>query len=163
MSDGSIKIGTELDTTGIEKGLNTIKNQNRRTFEQMAKDTGKSVEEIRELFHKTVERIKKEYAELNNGKLLDNANAHKKAYKELGLLAEKNAKEVSKQADKISDSYEKSANFIPTFLKKGFANLGSVVSWFRKYNKNSCCWHYYCYCWCFYWYWWSWCCLNICW
>ena len=81
MSDGSIKIGTELDTTGIEKGLNTVKNQNRRTFEQMAKDTGKSVEEIRELFHKTVERIKKEYAELNNGKLLDNANAHKKAYK----------------------------------------------------------------------------------
>ena len=48
MSDGSIKIGTELDTTGIEKGLNTAKNQNRRTFEQMAKDTGKSVEEIRE-------------------------------------------------------------------------------------------------------------------
>lgn len=127
MSDGSIKIGTELDTTGIEKGLNTVKNQNRRTFEQMAKDTGKSVEEIRELFHKTVERIKKEYAELNNGKLLDNANAHKKAYKELGLLAEKNAKEVSKQADKISDSYEKSANFIPAFFKKGFANLGSVV------------------------------------
>ncbi|MBS5794826.1 MAG: phage tail tape measure protein [Clostridiales bacterium] len=127
MSDGSIKIGTELDTTGIEKGLNTVKNQNRRTFEQMAKNTGKSVEEIRELFHKTVERIKKEYAELNNGKPLDNANAHKKAYKELGLLAEKNAKEVSKQADKISDSYEKSANFIPTFFKKGFANLGSVV------------------------------------
>ena len=127
MSDGSIKIGTELDTTGIEKGLNTAKNQNRRTFEQMAKDTGKSVEEIRELFHKTVERIKKEYAELNNGKLLDNANAHKKAYKELGLLAEKNAKEVSKQADKISDSYEKSANSIPTFFKKGFAGLGSIA------------------------------------
>ena len=127
MSDGSIKIGTELDTTGIEKGLNTFKNQNRRTFEQMAKDTGKSVEEIRELFHKTVERIKKEYAELNNGKLLDNANAHKKAYKELGLLAEKNAKEVSKQADKISDSYQKSANSIPTFFKKGFAGLGSIA------------------------------------
>ena len=120
MSDGTIKLGIELDESGLKKDLNNVKKTNKKTFEEMAKETGKSVDEIKAEVKKLAEAYEKEG--------LFRPVAYKKAYKELGFYAKKNSEEVKKEAEKIEESYKKSFSSISSVAKKGFGGLGAVAS-----------------------------------
>ena len=90
MSDGSIKLGIELDETSLEKDLNKNKKNNKKTFEEMAEETGKSVDEIKAEVKKLAEAYEKEG--------VFRPVAYKKAYKELGFYAKKNSEELEEEA-----------------------------------------------------------------
>ncbi len=120
MSDGSIKLGIALDETSLEKDLNNIKKNNKKTFEEMAEETGKSVDEIKAQVKKIAEAYEKEG--------VFRPVAYKKAYKELGFYAKKNSEELEEEAEKIEESYKKSFSSISGVAKKGFSGLGTVAS-----------------------------------
>ena len=119
MSDGSIKLGIALDETSLEKDLNNIKKNNKKTFEEMAEETGKSVDEIKAQVKKIAEAYEKEG--------VFRPAAYKKAYKELGFYAKKNSEELEEEAEKIEENYKKSFSDISDNAKKSFSSISNVA------------------------------------
>ena len=119
MSDGSIKLGIALDETSLEKDLNNIKKNNKKTFEEMAEETGKSVGEIKAQVKKIAEAYEKEG--------VFRPAAYKKAYKELGFYAKKNSEELEEEAEKIEENYKKSFSDISDNAKKSFSSISNVA------------------------------------
>lgn len=96
MKDGSIKLGVDLDTDNLKKDLKNIKTDNRKTFEEMAKDTGKSITELKAKAYSLAKEYQKQGMKL--------PEAYKKAYKEIGVYAEKTTNEVEQHFEKTLTS-----------------------------------------------------------
>lgn len=59
-NDGTVKIGTELDKSGLSKGLDSSAKETRKTFEELAKESGKTVEELKQDVKRIAENYQKQ-------------------------------------------------------------------------------------------------------
>ena len=130
-NDGTVKIGTELDKSGLSKGLDSSAKETRKTFEELAKESGKTVEELKQDVKRIAEEYQKQGANI--------PNSYKKAYKDLGVYSENAKKDMQDDADAIGDAHEKNSKRAQSswksvlsglggFAKKGFSVIGSAAA-----------------------------------
>lgn len=117
--DGHVKIGTELDESGLKKDLKSTEKNSKKTFEQLAKESGKTVEELRADAKKIAEAYQKQGINI--------PNSYKKAYADMGVYSEKSKEDMTNDADKIGDSHEKNSEKAKDSWKKAFSGIGSLA------------------------------------
>lgn len=129
-TDGTVKIGTKLDESGITTGLKSTEKVARKTFEEIAKESGKTVEELKA----DIKRIAEEYQRQG----YNIPNSYKKAYADMGVYSKSAKKSMVEDADDVADSHESSSkrsknawksalSDIGTYAQKGFAVLEQVA------------------------------------
>lgn len=119
MADGSVVIDTELDTSGLQQGLNQTNNNIRKTYAQLAQESGKTVEEIKQ----DVKNLAEEYQRQG----MNIPNSYKKAYKEMGLYANSFEREAEDAADGAADETIKAAERIHLPWKTAFTGISKVA------------------------------------
>lgn len=109
MADGKVVIETGLDTDGIKKDLNQAEKQinsstkkMKVTFEELSKQSGRSVEELKNKAKSLAEEYQKQGMNL--------PSAYKKAYNEMGVYSENAAKKMRASAEKAEEASGKSAD-----------------------------------------------------
>jgi len=142
MNDGTIKIGTEIDQSGaksdikktvqiVDSGTASIK----KSFAEMAAESGKSVEELKNQAKKLAEEYQRQGLSI--------PSAYKKAYDDMGVYSdsaarkmEKDAKdasaEISQQSDKAKSSVTADAEEIAKKSKKEADE--SADSWDKSFT-----------------------------
>lgn len=114
MADGTVKIQTKIDQSGFNGGMSNIQKTSRKTFEQMAQESGKSIDEIKQQV--------KELAESYQREGMNIPNSYRKAYAELGLQAQKATQEIKQEAEKIADAYEEVADTVKSTVGSDLEN-----------------------------------------
>ena len=117
--DGKVKIGTELDNTGLKKGIQNSEKTIRKSWEELAKESGKTVEELRNDAKKIAEEYQKQGYNI--------PNSYKKAYADMGVRSEKLKDQMISDADDIGKSWRGIFSGIGSFAKKGFGVLGDAA------------------------------------
>lgn len=118
-NDGTVKIGTDLDESGLKKGLKSSEKEAKKTWEDLASQSGKTVEELKADAKKIAEEYQKQGMNI--------PNSYKRAYKEMGVYSNSAKEEMSEDADKIGDYNEKNADRSRSAWKKAFSGLGGFA------------------------------------
>lgn len=118
-NDGHVKIGTELDAKGVLSGLKETEKTTRKTFEDIAKSSGKTVDELKADAKKIAEEYQKQGYSI--------PNSYKKAYADMGVYSGKAKQDMQKDADDIGDSHEKNSERSKESWKKALSGLGSFA------------------------------------
>lgn len=118
-ADGHITIDTDFNNQGLVSEINNTNNQIRKTYKQLADESGKTIDEIK----KDVDELAKKYHE--QGVYLP--QAYKQAYKEMGLAANSWEREADSAADNVADSNRKAASGLHSAWKTAFTGIGNVA------------------------------------
>ena len=128
--DGTVKIGTELDGSGIKKGLQETEKSAKKTFEELAKESGKSVNELKADAKKIAEEYQKQGYNI--------PNSYKKAYSDMGVYSEKSKKKLEDDAEDIGDSHEKNSRRVSETWSNAFSVLlGNMLTEVVSQAKNA--------------------------
>lgn len=128
--DGTVKIGTELDGSGIKKGLQETEKSAKKTFEELAKESGKSVNELKADAKKIAEEYQKQGYNI--------PNSYKKAYSDMGGYSEKSKKKLEDDAEDIGDSHEKNSRRVSETWSNAFSVLlGNMLTEVVSQAKNA--------------------------
>lgn len=128
--DGTVKIGTELDSSGIKKGLQETEKSAKKTFEELAKESGKSVNELKADAKKIAEEYQKQGYNI--------PNSYKKAYSDMGVYSEKSKKKLEDDAEDIGDSHEKNSRRVSETWSNAFSVLlGNMLTEVVSQAKNA--------------------------
>ena len=114
-SDGSVKISTKLDESGIQSGIKRVNSKIESAFEELSKKSGKTVEELKA----DAKRIAQEYQKQG----YNIPTSYKKAYRDIGLYSQDAYKETSEDAEKTGEAHEKAA----IQSKKAWGNAVSEI------------------------------------
>ena len=127
---GTVKIGTELDGSGIKKGLQETEKSAKKTFEELAKESGKSVNELKADAKKIAEEYQKQGYNI--------PNSYKKAYSDMGVYSEKSKKKLEDDAEDIGDSHEKNSRRVSETWSNAFSVLlGNMLTEVVSQAKNA--------------------------
>lgn len=129
-SDGHVKIATEVDSSGLKVGLKESEKTAKKTFEELAKESGRTVDELKTDAKKIAEEYQKQGYNI--------PNSYKKAYSDMGIASNKAKKQMKNDAEEMGDSHKKNSNKtkrswedvlsgIGSFAQKGFSIMGSAA------------------------------------
>lgn len=109
-NDGTVKIGVELDQSGLEQDIKKSGDTMRKSIQQVAQETGKSVDEIKAEIKKLAEEFQKSGSSI--------PQSYKKAYAEMGVDAKSVRQNVAKSVEKIPDDFQDTAKEASEKVKK---------------------------------------------
>lgn len=118
-NDGTIRIGTEVDESGLRTGLQNSASSTRKTFEELAKESGKTVEELKA----DAKRIAEEYQRQG----YNIPNSYKKAYADMGVYSDRTTSQMRQDADEAGQSHEKNADKAKKTWKEAFNGIGDFA------------------------------------
>lgn len=125
-NDGTVKIGVELDESGLESGLKKSGENMRKSVQDIAKETGKTVDQIKD----EVKRLAEQFQASG-----DNIpTSYKKAYKEMGIDAKSMRQDVEKEAKKLPEGFEESSKKASDDVKK---ETEKIPDHFKKSGEES--------------------------
>ena len=128
--DGTVKIGTELDDKGLKTGMQETGRTVKKTFEELSKASGKSVNELKA----DAKRIAEEYQKQG----YNIPNSYKKAYSDMGVYSDKSKKKLEEDADEIGNSHEKNSKRVSETWSNAFSILiGNMLTEVVSQAKNA--------------------------
>ena len=127
--DGTVKIGTELDDKGLKTGMQETGRTVKKTFEELSKASGKSVNELK-ADAKRIEEYQKQGYNI--------PNSYKKAYSDMGVYSDKSKKKLEEDADEIGNSHEKNSKRVSETWSNAFSILiGNMLTEVVSQAKNA--------------------------
>ena len=128
--DGTVKIGTELDDKGLKTGMQETGRTVKKTFEELSKASGKSVNELKA----DAKRIAEEYQKQG----YNIPNSYKKASSDMGVYSDKSKKKLEEDADEIGHSHEKNSKRVSETWSNAFSILiGNMLTEVVSQAKNA--------------------------
>lgn len=110
MSDGRLIFDTELDASGVEKGVKKSKETISKSLNEIAKENNKTVNQIRSDVMKAAAQYEREG--------LSKSEAIKKAYADIGYSAGAMSEEIEKSAIKMGSAFEQTGAKLTKFITK---------------------------------------------
>lgn len=122
MADGKVVIETDLDNSGIEKGIKESKSSIEKgtksmkvSFEELARQSGKSVEELKNKARELAAEYQKQGVNI--------PNSYKKAYDEMGVYSDRTSKKIQKSSEQAAKAAEKASNDSEEGWKESFGKI----------------------------------------